>query len=73
MHIVSQSLSTDLQVKYPLRYSLCDSLSPFLMQIFVLNNPVQWLMQSKENEQGELYLYMQSLLSVYELHVEVKL
>lgn len=71
MHIVSQSLSTDLQVKYPLHYSLRDS--PFLMQIFVLNNPVQWLMQSKENEQGELYLYMQSLLSAYELHVEVKL
>lgn len=73
MHIVSQSLSTDLQVKNPLHYSLCDSLSPFLVQIFVLNNPVQWLKHSKEQEQGEFYLYMQFLLSVYELHVEVKL
>lgn len=70
---VSQSPSTDLQVKYPLHYSFYDSLSAFLMQIFVLNNHVPWLKQSTEKERGEFYLYMQSLLSVYELRVEVKL
>jgi len=43
------------------------------MQVFVLKKHVRSLKQSEEKEQGEFYLYRQSLLSVHELHVEVKL